>query len=347
MTPTLQRPPQIRPTGSDNSNLLELRLMHHYTKTTCAGQTYQPMVSLEPALSNSVWGFEIPQIAFSSDLVLNALLALSALNLLSHNPTERVFAMAARYYFNRALIKQRAALDRIDCQTAEPVFIAGVLFAHYTWLSGHSIEWQEPYKADLQTFEMCQGSRALVREFAPCINKYYVQKIVGTEVTMRDVAYDKQLMDSLLLDMETLLKNAYDRNNALEIRDVYQKVAEDILATCHLLAEGIVEDSVVEQRIVTVFHRVSPLYRQMLGKHEPITVALHARNTALLSILEDSPAWWIHGVGEDKTARKQIHGLCSLIPPDYLWTMDWPLKILSDGRSIASRRRQSTIPVTG
>jgi hypothetical protein len=67
--------PSITNHASDGSRVLELRLMHHYTTTTCGH-----MPGSQSSMKKLIWSVDIPQLAFHSDLVLSALLGISALH---------------------------------------------------------------------------------------------------------------------------------------------------------------------------------------------------------------------------------------------------------------------------
>jgi len=118
----------VLPSGLDHYNILELKLIHHYTKTTCDHQNLNQMF---PRLSHPRWQIDIPQMAFSSEIVLNALLGISAFHLLCLNPSDTSLDLASRKYLHTALVKQRAAMETIDFTNAEPIVVAGILLAFH------------------------------------------------------------------------------------------------------------------------------------------------------------------------------------------------------------------------
>jgi hypothetical protein len=74
-----------------------------------------------------MWEVDIPQIAFSSDIVLNALFAISAMHLLASNPDDQTLVRASRLYLDKAVQKHRFAIDKVDPETAEPLLVSAVL----------------------------------------------------------------------------------------------------------------------------------------------------------------------------------------------------------------------------
>jgi hypothetical protein len=100
-------------------------------------------------LAHSIWEFDIPQIAFSSDIVLNALFAITALHLQGVSPDDPVLARASLSYLDNAVTKHQAALARVDEQSAESLLAAAILIAHHTWLVAHSKHPEERYAITL------------------------------------------------------------------------------------------------------------------------------------------------------------------------------------------------------
>jgi hypothetical protein len=303
--------------------------MHHYTQMTCGRQPFRSTVSVGPRISNSTLEIDVPQIAFTSDIVLSALLALSALNLSSLNPRDKGLIAASRYYFDKTVVRHRAALGQIDGQNAEPILVTAVLIVHYHWLSIHKIEAQEPFKINTGTYHLCQGFDLVAQKAAPWLSKYRFTSQVDMKPKRDSALYDVSFVESALQDMKTFFKALNDACVDQKVKDVYEKVAEEIITAYYFIARECVDESALEQMLVTILHRVPASFVQLLEDHEPYALALYARSIVLLSVLEDTSAWWIHGAGEDKVCTRQISGICSLLPAELRWTMDWPLRVLS------------------
>jgi hypothetical protein len=332
--------PSVRPIGFNHSNLLELRLMHHYTSMTCGRQSSRTRESIGPSLANLAWEVDIPQIAFTSDVVLNGLLAISALNLLSMNPGDPIVAAASIRYFDKAIVKQRALLGHINSQNAEPLLLTSVLILHFNWLSAHNGKSQEPYKFDLSTYHLCQGAKSVAHKVAPWTGKYEFRS-VDKKNEQDGIQQDMSFLESALNDMNTLLNNFNDKRIGRMEMDTYEKTADDIMGSYSVIASEHFDESALEQRIVTILHRIPPSFIHLLEDNNPIAIALYSRNIVLLSMLENSSSWWIHGAGEDKVCSRSIYGFYSLLPSKFRWIMDWPLKILS--KEIIINHAKSTV----
>ncbi len=72
----------------------------------------------------------------------------------------------------------------------------------------------------------------------------------------------------------------------------------------------------------------------MLESHDPLAMALMARILVLLCGLE--PAWWMNGKGDYEVLKRDIQGICELMPVQLHWAMDWPCDVLN-GKIILNR----------
>ncbi|KAE8445676.1 hypothetical protein EG329_012974 [Mollisiaceae sp. DMI_Dod_QoI] len=323
---SLSRLVTSNPIGVNSASLLELRLMHHYTKSTYGRQPLRNMTS--PTIANSLWEVDIPQLAFSNEIVLNALLGIAAFNLLSLNPNDRTLAVAARTYFNKAVVKQRDAVTHVDRQSAEPLLVSAVLLAHQSWLFNYSDEAQ-PRGVDLSTYRMCRGAGLLAEKASPWTPQYdFLSKLV-LKLKDEESEYDIAFMENVNEDMESLLRALDAKDIEPEGRLVYEGAAADVINTCSLIAGALAENSALEQQIVTVLHRVPPPFVALLEEHDPMAMAIMARNLSLLGVFEDTSAWWVHGAGRNNVPERALRAIATQMPPEYMWTMDFPYKILS------------------
>jgi len=255
-------------------------------------------------------------------------MGISALHLLSMNPKDRSLALASGLYLGKALREHRTAMEMIDSRDPEELIIAAVLIAHHHWLSASTKMFQEPYMNDMGTYRFCQGIQALVARAAP----WLLEANQGSRVSV-----DKQIeylpfphfLESGSNDMENLLQSLEGAHISQEVKDTYEQVAAILKATYSRIAHGSFGNPPIEQDITAFLPQTPPLFIKHLQNNEPLAMAMLARNIALLSILPDSGAWWIHGAGQCKMADTTVNGICGLIPPRDLWMMDWPLKLIS------------------
>ncbi|KAH9220939.1 hypothetical protein DL95DRAFT_382896 [Leptodontidium sp. 2 PMI_412] len=323
----IHRSLSVTPVGINSSHLLELRLMHHYTKSVFSRPPQKPGF----ALYHSLWDFEVPQVAFSSELVLNALLGITSLNLLSLNPNDQTLFQSAWSHFNKAVVLQRTALDQMDRQNAEPMIIAAILLAHFNWLAACNEQTPHPRKLEVETYNMCKGILDLAQESGPNLDKYSAIPEVTVEAPPGS-SLDKHFMDAATQDMKNVLDSLDARNIGRDEKDACHKFAEEIVQIYTLIASGCKDNAGLEQKIVTLLHRVPECFVSLLEVDDPTALALLARDVMCLELIEDSSAWWVHGAGNSKVPPKALHGILDTMPVDYKWTMEFPLQVI--GREV-------------
>jgi hypothetical protein len=314
--------------GMGSSNLLELRLMHHYTKSTCT--RHRSVYAGKPFIGQILWEVDIPQVAFSSEIVLNALLGISAWHLWSLSPSDQALAKASRSYFGKALVLQITALKQGDSQDIVCLSMAGIVLAHHCWLLSHGGDHHEPYRIPLETYYLCAGFKALAEKASPPFSIY---------ASLGDYASDRQPKESphrypyfwnrAMEDMNLLFERVKETDLHGIDKQLYRKVAEEIKSIYSLLSDGLEETSVIEYAIATILQRVPLPFLNLLERKDPLAMALIARDLALLALLSGTKSWWIHGDGQWRVEKCSVRGIQSIMPLEWLWTMEWPLKIIS------------------
>ena len=74
--------------------------------------------------------------------------------------------------------------------------------------------------------------------------------------------------------------------------------------------------------------RLPHRFLKLVELKDPRALLLLARNLALLKVIE--PVWWLHGTGRSqKVAEISVTGIAKMLPSEWSWAMDWPLKVLS------------------
>jgi hypothetical protein len=244
------------------------------------------------------------------------------------NPEDKTLALASGRYLDKALKQHRAAVEVMDSQNAEVLIITAVLIAHHSWLSSSTRSYQEPYRNDMSTYRMCQGINALVAKAAPWLLMTRLDSSVSI-CNQIDYLLFPHFIQSAQKDMDILLQELEDESASQEVKEAYAQAAEVLMATYSRIAHGSFGNPPIEQDILSFLQRAPELFIERLEENDPIAMAMMARGIALLGILPDSSAWWVHGAGQCKTANTVVRGVCGLMPSEFLWMMDWPLKIVS------------------
>jgi hypothetical protein len=299
--------------------------MHHYTKVTC-----EQLPNIEPALSkNSIWSIDIPRLAFESDLVLSALMGLSALHLSALNPNDRQLHFASSYYFGKAVRDNRTALTRVDERSAEPLLAAAILMTHYSWLAAHLVSPNESYELPLKTYYMARGIQRLFVQLAPNLGDsgllWYAKKLPETEI--EDARERKDFFNRCQDDLETISGTFLRSNVDINDKSVYEATVTELSSMYSAISQG-GPPNVIQRRVATMPLILPSRFLELVEVKDPIALALLARNLAMLKLIDE--AWWLHGVGQNEVAKQSVLGIQSLMPSEWQWAMEWPVNVVNE-----------------
>ena len=303
---------------------LELRLMFHYSSVVSF-----TMPGCNGA-SKEAWQRTIPQLAFESELLLNPMLALSALHLHAHSPGGSDMAVALRCYLGRSLMKHQQALSNPDKGLSEQLWLSSVLLSHMYWLLAHQPQPNQPYEFPLEAIQMLEGASIIFKDN----NVFLGQQGYGWlgDEAMPPVASEEELSKAAQIQLRVLEDDLWQLLDAFDVltmaadrKSVYIEAKDFVLYHYRAFFSGV--DTKTLQRFVGFMAvRCQPGYLNMLKQHDALAMALMARMLVLLSVLDHS--WWIHGKGDYETIDRDIRGINELMPSNLRWVMDWPRKVL-------------------
>jgi hypothetical protein len=276
-----------------------------------------------------MWEVEIPSMAFNSEVVLNSLLGISAWHLWAVSPNDQKMKFISRYYFGEAIRLQRAALEYQDTQQLKPAFIAGIILAHHSWLLSDT----DSYSSQLQlgTFYLCNGYRTLGKKLSPAWAEYACLGEVNPQNIRLESMKCEKLVEEGMQDSNYILQLTQNMDIDEKLQAVYCKVIEELSSLYDLVASGNNDISIKEYVVVSFLHRVPLSFIKLLQHQEPLAMGLLARVWALLApIHKVSTSWYIHGAGKYRVYTYAIVNIGNLMPGNWAWIMNWPLRIISD-----------------
>jgi hypothetical protein len=296
-----------------------------------------------PSDSNKIWTDDLPGLGFQSEQVLEAILGISAQHLWALSPRDRSLAHASRYYLDRTILQHKIALERADRSSAESLLATAILITHQVWIAAHSQNREGTrYSLPLQTYYMARGIVALSDQLFPWLKGsgylwYLEQSVEGPAVQSgQDICWEGGRCDLEL--MAGFLEQANVQEPDM---DVYRATLHE-LDSMHRAIKSGSPQPYLQRMVATMPLRLPARFLQLLELHEPPALALLARNLALLKVI--NTAWWLHGAGDHQVTEYSVRGICSLLPPEWKWAIDWPLKIISgeitidDGQPALSKR---------
>ncbi|KAI1822124.1 hypothetical protein F4861DRAFT_541291 [Xylaria intraflava] len=301
-----------------------MRLMHHYTRH----------VALElPAAygysSQELWLDMVPQMAFESDLLLDSLLALSAIHMQDLMPQDHKLGIAATHYLDRTLVKHRNSLSSINKSPAGPLFITAFMLCITSWQNAHRRpSTSETYRVPLNVFALVRGCCILHHQHDELLSRAGFDAGDLWSPVPSDVII--QTNHPFLLDVERdiikLLEAFHVATMPADEAGAYQNTANCIISLHMALVQKV--DSTILQRLVfTMAVQMQPRYLSKLEAREPLALALYARILAVLGFIDH--LWWSRGTNNRDFLQFSIHGIRDFLPEKYAWVMEWPLRVLA------------------
>lgn len=306
---------------SNKLRMLELRLMYHYTKTV-----HDVLPDHGNLLCRGMWDLDVPQTAFGSDLVMSALLAISALHLRFLTPDDPDLTYAAGHYFGLAVKKYRPALAHITEPLAEPVLMTAMIVGYYTWLVSWIPNPGAPYTMPLQSFYLIRGVFDILMEIGPWIKSTNLKWLfIQPPVEDLDDPASTPFLVAYHLDRERLMKTL-DDSISPEDKAVYIAGINYITSICNAITKG-APGVLLREKIAYMIPTLPTRFLTLIAQKDPRAMALIARDLSLLKLVEWS--WWLHGPQNVNVEEYHVRGICELMPIEWLWAMDWPLRVAS------------------
>ena len=303
--------------------------MHHYA--TVVAETL-PICHGQKAYS--LWHQTTPQFAFSSEVVLNPMLALSALHLHVHNQNDRVAALAVARYLDKSLVIQREALELLDTDMGEQVWVASMILAHLYWLYAHYQPHGDHYELPFRAWDMLTCIQELLQHkyvtlvrlgYSRCCFQYWPE--VATSEDLADQP-EFALYRSIEAEITQLgVDFGVDKGGLLpEVQETYKAFQDEILVMYRAFFTGY-PAKVLRRWIGLLVPKHGQTLRKLLAKYDPLAMALFVRALCLLRGFEE--IWWMNGQGMYDVVERSILGVSELIPEELQFCMEWPKKVLS------------------
>ncbi|KAL7941906.1 hypothetical protein V8C42DRAFT_334040 [Trichoderma barbatum] len=324
-------PPSVHQVSRYRSR--ELFLMHHYTTVVV-----HAMPQCDGISSIKMWQRIIPQIAFDSEVVLNPMLAISALHIHSHNSNNSSMALAVSYYLDRTLFHHRQALASCNEQLTEQVWLSAILLTTLSWLLAHETQKSQRYELPLHAWKLKHGISQLYA------SRYHDLREMGYgwfgyESALRTLSINNlppQSKQSLLAiedDMLELFQSFDESISDKDKRHIYNEARDYVLTLYRAYYAGVSPRS-LRRFIGTMTNRCHDGFLELLVHHDPLAMAIMARCLVLLKGMEE--VWWMNGKGKYEVVERTVRGMKSLMPKPVSLAMDWPCYIL-DGIVVLSR----------
>jgi hypothetical protein len=283
--------------------------MHHFTALT--SQTLSDIEAQKFA-----WQVEIPSIAYDSQHVMDAILAVSALHLRSLNPDDAIVLRASHSYMASSIRQYSAMLNSgVSALNAEALFATAALIAFQASASRYFENKEGPYQLPLAWFHAFQGVKAVVMASWQWIrtSEKIFPIINGQPALALDPDPERRLFFSVLLSgLDDELESMPDMLRPAT-KQAYEH-AISFLNWAHFRP--------VRARILGFAAAVSRRFVELLNQHTPRALVIVACFFALTKKVEN--VWWLQGV-----AAREVNGIFSLLPPEWWDKMEWAMMIVN------------------
>ncbi|KAI0554594.1 hypothetical protein F4679DRAFT_303617 [Xylaria curta] len=333
-------PPSIttRPTGV-STNLgqrqFEMRLMYHYTQFAAL-----ELPATYGYTSKELWLEKVPQMAFESDLLLDSLLTVAALHMQDLFPEDcHRLGIAANHYLDRTLTKHRYSLGCIDRTLAEPLFVTAFMLCITSWQLAHQRSLAtDTYQIPSGVFALVRGCCALHRQYDGYLSQagYDPQAIWSLAPSKDIIQADHPLLYDVQQDIEKLLEAFHVSAMPVDEAYVYQDTADCVVSLYVALALKM-DHTILQRLVFTMAVRMKSRYVTMLEAGEPLALALYARILTVLGFIDH--LWWSRGTNDRDVLHYSINGISNMMPPQYSWAMEWPLKVVAGEITMASESK--------
>jgi hypothetical protein len=333
------------PFHPDHRRLLELQLLNHFT--TVVSESF-PSTSESETMLNLYTIYTI-NLSFEHPLLLNSLLALSALHLINgprvgearrkvsgelsalinSSYAESIFGPisaveAHRVYLNLALEQQRDAITKLPNFKTDVLVLATIFLSFQAiGLSMEETTTNNSYSPPVPWLRMSKGIQVIANTLAPTGNEPLLL-FMSSLSTKPDFRNKEALLDPEnarpfhpLLDFSAYPELDCEENTLI----AYQQT----LAYVGSIYRGIQESeslSILFRRFLSMGMMIPEQFLDLLDQRRPRALAILALYCSMTISVDDH--WIFHGMAE-----RDVHGLQTLLPADWQWSMEIPLQILN------------------
>lgn len=299
--------------GDDNDTL---RLIHHYAVSTCFSISDLPS-------SIPTWRDTVPSLAFEHGFLLSGLLAVTSLHLALVNPSTCHTNAAIRHY-SQALALIQPHLSDITPDNVFPLFSCSCLIALYSFgIYCTSQENLDPLAEIFELFTLIRGIAVIVKNGLQWLQHGPFAAAMLPQPANHSTSLELEIEAALT----TLSRHNLERITDPEAQGAYT-TAIGMLRHTLLLAADIPDTkttALVFPIMITIMGH--PLFVEKLRDREPMALVILAHYGVLLYWLRNHI--WLQGWGS-----QIIHAVKEAVELEWRGCLEWPLKVVGDGRVV-------------
>ncbi|KAJ4988503.1 sterol uptake control protein 2 [Stagonosporopsis vannaccii] len=308
-------------------NLLQLRLLHHYTTVTA-------LTLGADSGAHEVYATIVPQTAFEYPFLLHVLLALAALHLsrLSGSSQEAIeFALIGGRHHDAALANFQVTIRDIDESNFKSVLMfAGLLFP-YSCASSveHSQDVDHAFDSLLSNFTLTRRVRPMVSSFYNAMKASVLEKLIPQDVQGIDWLTQEPPEETELVQLRKFAQ-AVHHLYPPDIVDAYGYAVHILVLTFAAAKKS--NEPPSDALLKIWLHFVSDRYVELLSERQPGSLIIYAHYAVLLR-KSSVHYWYLAGVAEQILQVAE-----ALVPSEWSGWLDWPKEQMRGFQSAATTR---------
>jgi hypothetical protein len=168
------------------------------------------------------------------------------------------------------------------------------------------------YETPLPWFRATRGVRVIASAGKPWIMASKLSSLL--KKTLEDIVLDHVVDDPIFTPLMASLAS----NSEPENMQAYAS-AMQYLSWIYTTRQGEEDKHILREKVLAFIYWVSPLFLSLLGVRDPRALVITAHFFGLIKGADN--VWFLKGLAE-----MEILGIRTLIPEDWMWAMEWPLK---------------------
>ena len=287
----------------------------------------------EPA--RHMWQAKVPQFAHQTEIVLDPVMALSALHLHSQQPEDPTLGLVVYKYLDRTLVNYQRALPHLDGNLGEPLFLAAVVLSNIMWLLCHNASANKEYRLPLPAYALVRGVTILYLRNHSLLQSLGYGWFGQEDMLAVDGAISAEHAQKFLIVQSDLDKLVTGLQGHLSdpVHRVACEQAKDYVLWLYKAYYSGASERQLRRFVGTMPARLPAAFMGLLEKHDVLAMSLLGRSLTVLHLLKRQ--WWIHGAGGYEVAARDITGISRLLPKESRWAMELPMLAISGRLDLA------------
>lgn len=307
----------------DPVNILQMRLLHHYTTVTAKTLGAD-------SEAHEVYATTVPLTAFEYPFLLDMVLALAALHLSrlqQSGPDAVEYALVGGRHHDAALASFQATVRDIDESNFKAVLIfAGLLFPYSCASSidsDHDVD--HAFNSLFSNFSLTRRVRPMVSSFYDAMKASILEKLIPDDVKGINWLTQEPPVETELVQLRKFAEVVHHLYPP-DIVDAYGYAVHILVLTFAATEKS--HDPPSDALLKIWIHFVSDRYVELLSERQPGSLIIYAHYAVLLQ-KSSSRYWYLAGVAEQILRVAE-----ALVPSEWSGWLDWPKAQLRGGQNV-------------